>query len=540
MSLANVPPGPGPGIASALTGCPSRLLWLAAISASMLVTGGLASAQTLIPGDHHLRLGEPPLLTVKARLPADQAPAGLLPHRCLSASLQPIDPRDGAAVELQWHDAERHADGSTWVTFIHPDPLRLLRMMLRATLHCGPSYTRQQVLQAQPELADESNKVDLVPIAPARPTAMLPTPRPDPPAPSPLPSKPATPSRPSRPPVPMQVTAPEAGTTSATIAWREPTVAPPSRTSPPEPMLSASPLTDAFVQVWQHDLRQLKDELAPLRHQLAAQELRLGAQEDLRRDGLIGLLIVGASVLAARMFGRTWRETRLRRIHRDGTTQVATPPRADKDSHTDSHTDGNMGDDMDSDWIGKRHPEASATSVCPPEPATLDEARHQALFDEVDALRGTGHLEAAIALLETAQDGEIERPPGLLLRLIDLYLRLAQTEQQTRTMQELSRLYAVDVPDPEACRLIEELDPSGARRALIAAMPAWSDRSDAPGPARHTLRQHLSAALLGNVDGLRLGWRDFQTAWAWHAELAAEADGQTSTRSMPPELACCT
>ncbi len=539
MPLAHVPPGPGLDIARclirSLLRCLSRPLWLAAITASLLAPGGLASAQTLIPGDHHLRLGEPPLLTVKARLPADQAPAGLLPHRCLSASLQPVDPRDGAAIELEWHDAERHADGSTWVTFIHPDPLRLLRMLLRATLHCGPGYTRLQVLQAQPELDDESAEPTIDPTPPARPAAMLPTPRPAPPSPPVPPNrppKPETPSRPGRPPAPMQAAVPEVAATSAALAWHEPTVTSPSPMSPPEPMQSASPLTDAFVQVWQRDLRQLKDELAPLRHQLAAQELRLGAQEDLRRDGLIGLLTVGAGVLAALLFGRSWRETRLRRFHREGAAPVDTPPRTEKGGDRDS--------DSGSDWIGMPHPAASTTPVRLPEPATLDEARHQALFDEVDALRGSGNLEAAIALLETAQEGEIERPPGLLLRLIDLYRRLAQTELQVRTMQELSRLYAVDVPAPDACRLIEELDPSGARHALIAALPAWSDASDESAPARHAFCQHLSAALLGDADGLRLGWRDFQTALAWHAELAAERDDQTSTRSMPPELACCT
>ncbi|RZS52028.1 hypothetical protein [Sphaerotilus mobilis] len=497
---------------------PLAMVWLA-------LTTAPSSAQTLIPGDHHLRLGEPPLLSLRVRLSDGQEPAGLLPQRCLSASLQPLDPRDGVAVTLDWQDAERNADGSTWVTLTHPAPLRLLRMLLRTTLHCGPSYTRVQRLQAE---LDEDSVVPVVaavvaPVVAAEastPLASLPSPVPVPVpvrTPSPRPTRPPPPAGPVPPAPPVQRLAD----------------APPSQIAAPSAHLaasvSASPLTDAFMQVWQQDLRQLKDELQPLRRQVAAQEQRLSAQEDLRRDALGGLLAAGAGATALWMATRAWRERRLRRFLTEGLTAASYPEPSSVED--DARVGPSAAFDTPS-VVELTVPRAVATASSTRARATLDESRHQALHDEVDKLRGTGHLGPAAALLEAALQGEDEPPPGLLLRLLDIYRRLDQPASQTPIAHMLNSLYAIDLPPLATCVLVDEFDPDGARRDLLAAWPMLAGRSDAD------TRQRLAGALLADGADRRLGWRDFQTALAWHAALGRS--DQTSTRSMPPVLACCT
>jgi hypothetical protein len=521
----------------------TRITWL-----WLLWTATAACAQTLAAGEHILVLGEPPLLTVRARLADSPATTTPLPPRCLSVSLLPLDPHGGAAVDLEWHDAERQSDGSSWVTFTHPAPLRLSRLQMRATLHCGPAYSRLQHLPvgAGADLED-------APAVTAQPDVVSPSAEPRSPQAMPTSGE----ARTARPPRPPSI--PRAPRSVQREAPPPPSQAPPRpaliRADAPPPVVapmpavarvdattttgapSASPLADAFVQAWQQDLRGIKDELVPLRHELAAQGLRLSAQEDLRRDGLIGLLTLGAAAGILWRAQRAWRDARLPRVHAwaDVAAATASPPAPPEPSEVDKV------DNLDG-WIGRPH--AAERPAMPSDRAgptsgvdtraSLDETRHQALFDEVDALSGIGRLEAATALLESALDGEIERPPGLLLRLIDLYRRLDQPELLGHVAGELSRLYPVEVPAPQACLRTESPDPEGARRELLARCPALA------GPLDGDLRQRLSHALLADRAAVRLGWHDFQTALAWHAELAARAVDQTSTRSMPPALALCT
>lgn len=517
----------------------------------LLWTGPAACSQTLAAGEHILVLGEPPLLTVRARLADSRAATTPLPPRCLSVSLLPLDPHDGAAVDLDWHDAERQADGSSWVTFTHPAPLRLSRLQMRATLHCGPAYSRLQHLPvgAGADLEDapavtalpvvvspsaEPRSLQAMPTSSEARAARPPRPPDNPRAPQAV--RREAPPPPSRTPLDPAL---RTADTPPSIVTPMPAVAGVDATTPTGAP-SASPLTDAFVRAWQQDLRGIKDELVPLRHKLAAQGLRLSAQEDLRRDGLIGLLSLGAAAGILWRAQRAWRDARLPRFHAwaDVAATTAGPPAPPEPSEVDKV------DEMDNldGWIGRPHPaERPATPSDGAGPsngvdtrASLDETRHQALFDEVDALSGIGRLEAATALLESALDGEIERPPGLLLRLIDLYRRLDQPDLLGHVAGELSRLYPVEVPAPQACLRTESPDPEGARRELLACCPALA------GPLDGDLRQQLSHALLADRAAVRLGWHDFQTALAWHAELAARAVDQTSTRSMPPALALCT
>ncbi|MDP4300897.1 hypothetical protein [Leptothrix discophora] len=515
-----------------------------------MYVAGAALAQSLTPGDHRLTLGEPPLLTVRARLAEGQQIAGTLPQRCLSASLQPVDPREGAAVPLEWHGAERADDGSTWVTLTHPEPLRLLRMLLRATLHCGPPFTRLQLLQAEVDGTEPAR-----PLAPA--TYTLPAPPASNAAPGrpsesrsaaralPPPTRPPSPHRPDRaspappwreppPPTPMRSAEPTAAaaasasvptisTSPALATFLPPTSAvPPAPPPPPAPSAStASPLTDAFMQAWQHDLSEVKRDLLPLQRQVAVQEQRLSRQEDLRRDALGVLLAVGIGAGLSRVASRVWRDISLRRMR-------AEPALAATDAR-DRGTRSTVGQfDPPTHPHSSDMPETDAPHLraAPASRATLDESTHVALYAEVDALRSTGHLDAGVALLETALHGEIDQPPGALLRLLDLYRRLGLADAHGHIADELGRLYAVEVPELGHCALIDEVDVAGTRSALLRRRPELAGRSPAES------RQRLAEALLDRRSGTPFSWQDFQAALAWHAELGRR-DGRITASSEP-------
>lgn len=315
----------------------------------------------------------------------------------------------------------------------------------------------------------------------------------------------------------------------------------PNKPAPARPGDSASPLTDAFAQTWQKDLHALRDQLQPLQRQVDRQEERLKAQESQMNAGLAslaGLFALGVGHALVAVVSRVWRERRLRHFHEDATNHT-TPKRTRPARSPDVPVD------LDGDWIGTHHPHPDAAAAVShagmhqphaAAQATLDESRHQALYDEVDALRGVGRHGAAIALLEAALPDDTELPPGLLLRLLDLHRRLGQLEAPPHVAQPMQALYAIDLPPIERCVLVEDLDPGVARARLLTNHPQLDTHS-----AEERL-QRLARALViqGDPGEGRLNWPDFLTALAWHAELAVSKTDQTSTRSMPPELACCT
>jgi hypothetical protein len=284
-----------------------------------------------------------------------------------------------------------------------------------------------------------------------------------------------------------------------------------------------SPLTDAFMQAWQHDLAEVRKELLPLQRQVAAQERRLSQQEDLRRDAIGVLIAVGMGLGLLRAASRAWRDISLRRMRAEPALPV-TPGQNTASGAADAPED----DARDRPSQGRPPPDGH-TAASPPAPrATLDESTHGALYAEVDALRSTGHLDACVALLETALHGEVEQPPGALLRLLDLYRRLDLADAHGRIARELVTLYAVDVPDIGQCSLVDAIDVASARAALLRRRPDLAGRSPAE------TRQRLGDALLERRAGQAFGWQDFQTALAWQAELG-QRDGQVTT--MPPAAA---
>lgn len=460
-----------------------------------LVGGAACVAQSIDTGMARATVGQPLHLVLRVRdFEASPAPLG---RDCVRAEV-----RQGAESAphqpLSWSHTARAVDGETWVTLSDPSPVREPLLHVRAALVCGAQLVREFTLLAdapetRPASADgvAGAPTSRSPLASAsRRNGSGPATRPlriEPPAAgqrgdAPQRTQDAAAGGASRPtasaadPTGPRSTA-AAVSTLATALDATPAMArtlSPARIEPGPQGSSASPLSDAFVQLWHQDMRALHDEQRQSRALLASLSARLERTE--RETGqwavIAGTAALGLLGLAVVM--RWVRDLRRPRVQGPWTPSIRSgrpatalsngsasaaeaasatrvdptldaPPPGAAPAPPLVHDTGFTAETPDpltdfDDPTALRRPSSAFG-----QPA-LDEWRHAELLDQVDRMSAEGYLGASVAVLENALQGRVGKSPGILLRLLDHYDALHQPWNRERVGAELAAIYNVELP----------------------------------------------------------------------------------------------
>lgn len=459
-----------------------------------------APAQTIDTSAARATVGSPLRLTLRVR-DFESGPAAL-GRDCLQADLRQGDAAT-PALPLRWFSSARAGEGHTWVTLTSAQAIEEPVLRIKVALLCGASFIREFTLLAEPP--PPAQPVQKTPKAPKTQKAQ----------------KAASAKRPARhseAPIPPAPQAPKAaaavnqdpGHELAVMAMTEP-----SRSIKPllqEPGASphavidratrttvapqsASPLTDAFVQLWQQDMQAVREDLRQSRAALASMSARLERAERDTWQLWGGLAALAAGLATAAMLWRVIREVRLRRFTRiDAPVAVVIP------APTSAHPDTPAARPLPVEPPASAHPAApiealpapvpmpTSTPAAEPPPAdtadpaetiawdepadnppsrwsqadfgqpALDEISHTELLVKVDAMTTGGYHGASVAVLENALQSRVGKSAGILLRLLDLYRLLHQPWNHERVSAEIEAIYNVQVPSIEQAEEGRALD----------------------------------------------------------------------------------
>lgn len=436
-----------------------------------------APAQTIDTSAARATVGSPLRLTLRVR-DFEPGPASLGPD-CLQADVHQGDPAT-PALPLRWFGSARAGEGDTWVTLTSTKTIEEPILRVRVALLCGATFIREFTLLAEPP-----------PPAQQTASAKRPTKRSEPPIPPA--SKAAAAAMSQDPRHELAVTAvtepsrslkhvlPGAGASAHAVFDR----AAVTTDAPP----SASPLTDAFVQLWQQDMQAVREDLRQSRTALAGMSARLERAERDTWQLWGGLAAIAAGLATTAMLWRVIREVRLRRfmridlpvattaptsVHPDtpaAQPRPVAPPASTRPSEPieaiPTHTSTSAAEPPTSDTADP------AETIAWDEPAdnppsrwsqsdfgqpALDETRHAELFAKVDAMTAGGHHGISVAVLENALQSRVGKSAGILLRLLDLYRLLHQPWNHERVSAEIEAIYNVQVPSIEQAEEGRNLD----------------------------------------------------------------------------------
>jgi hypothetical protein len=487
-------------------------VWLTAAWAGLTAAAG-TQAQSIDTGLARATVGQALQLVLRVR-DFEASPAGL-GRDCVRAEVRQGSDA-GPHQPLAWTATARAVDGETWVTLSDPQAVREPLLHVRVALVCGAPYTREFTLLADAPAPAAAVKAGSPP-RPARPRA---TPAP--------PVRPLAEARPSaEPPSANPAQGPaqsftQSFTQSSTQSLAQspaqrlaaadphplavrmtPTPHPSARAElGPAPTTSASPLSDAFLQLWHQDMRALHDEQRQSRALLASLSARLerAEREATQLGALVAAVVIGLATLSAG--ARLWHQGHRpwRRQARAATLAAGSFPPHAAATPSRSLTAPRIEPTLDAgavagDAPGARsrtgadamsgatsaalattttgalhatntartaHPTQTAQPIAPdgadealhrftPEggfsQATLDEGRHAELLAQVDQMAAEGYLGASVAVLENALQGRVGKSPGILLRLLDHYAALHQPWNRDRVATELTSLYNVALPE---------------------------------------------------------------------------------------------
>lgn len=441
-----------------------------------------APAQTIDTSAARATVGSPLRLTLRVR-DFEPGPASL-GRDCLQADVQQGDPATPALpLPLRWFSSARAGEGDTWVTLTSAQAIEEPVLRIKVALLCGASFIREFTLLAEPP-------------PPARPTQETASVK-----------RPARRAEPSIPPAPKAAAAAvdqDPGHPLAAMPVTDPARA--IEHLPPEPgasadavidrvaatavvSQSASPLTDAFVQLWQQDMQAVREDLRQSRTALAGMSARLERAERDTWQLWGGLAAIAAGLATTAMLWRVIREVRLRRFMRidlpvattapasvDPDTPAAqprpvAPPASTRPSEPieaiPTHTPTSAAEPPASDtadpvetiaWDEPADNPSSRWSQSDFGQPALDETRHAELFAKVDAMTAGGHHGISVAVLENALQSRVGKSAGILLRLLDLYRLLHQPWNHERVSAEIEAIYNVQVPSIEQAEEGRNLD----------------------------------------------------------------------------------
>lgn len=474
---------------SILAGTRGRLL-----VATLLGLSGLAPAQTIDTSMARATVGLPLTLTLRVR---DFEPGpSTLGRDCLQADVQQGE-TPAPSQALRWRNAVRTADGDTLVAFDSAQTVQEPLLRVRVALLCGAPFIREftllaeppvQTLAAEPKQAKRpgraaANRANGQP-APTLPTAAITS------APRAAAIPVALSTRPtSEPlalpegPLPRLVISP-LGDTAVSAALRPAVSTPPRAASGPT---SASPLTDAFVRLWQQDMHTVREEQRQTRAVMASMTARLERSERDTWQLWSGLVALGTGAGAATILWRVLAEARLRRMGRStvrSPTAAQPPPPSSAVAEVISRdTAPDTPPAVPSTTIAQvTEPLRTIASVATPpgqafpelvfdappqaealprhagqEPPgrwsesdfghpALDETRHAELLAKVDAITAGGYFGTSVAVLENALQNQGGKSAAILLRLLDLYRTLNQAWNHERVSAEIEAIYNVSIP----------------------------------------------------------------------------------------------
>ena len=438
-----------------------------------------APAQTIDTSAARATVGSPLRLTLRVR-DFEPGPASL-GRDCLQAELQ-----QGAAatpaLPLRWFSSARAGDGDTWVTLTSAQAIEEPILRIKVALLCGASFIREFTLLAEPPPpAQPAQKAASVKRSAKRSEPSI-RQAPNAAAVSQGPNHELTVMAVTEPSRSIKHLLPEPGTSAHAVSDRA------SATTGTPP--SASPLTDAFVQLWQQDMQAVREDLRQSRAALAGMSARLERSE---RDtwqlwGSLVALVAGLAMVAA--LWRVMRDLRLRRFsHIDMHAQIpahtpvnapaATPlpvaaavmqpePAPSPEPAPEAvPTSAETADPPDAlAWDGPQDASPSRWAQSDFGQPALDETRHAELLDKVDAITAGGYYGASVAVLENALQSRVGKSAAILLRLLDLYRLLNQSWNHERVSAEIEAIYNVRVPS---------IDQSTEGRNLDAHERTWQE-----------------------------------------------------------------